>query len=470
LNPSPQIAQKARPKKAGLFNVVNTESGEILERRRPEIMRLSSARFCNKESGQPVSLGNWSRVQFQGDGSIIFTLESERPELSEEIKDKRLQNLEKVGQYNGFLSRNTKSRVKKMLSNWMQAIKSNHQNQNTTIPGLKKVEPTFLTLTLSDDQRHDDNHIKRRYLGRFIQELKRKHGLKNYFWRAESQNINATNNGRIHFHLILDIYIEKEIVRSLWNEIQRDYVLSYLERTKNTRPPASTYIEQPKNFEGIVDYCLKYILKSSPEIDEKGNKTDQSDTFKQKYRKIEGRIWGASDELKALDKGFTIDQTEKTKFKTIIKELYNIDKDDVFAVHGPKFMYIKLSANSINKLPILQNCIYLKGLQHFKQLYNKEYAEKFKQIQQKNIDLDTQKRQELREQLLEIEKKRRFRNKKIRFSTVENLQNAPPNREIQKFSANAASNTTASENFKALLHANDESGRNWAKFQPGTPF
>lgn len=458
----PETIYKSKPETKPAF-LLDKETGEVLEpgRIKSGIMRLSTARFYNKQLSQPVSLGNWSRLKVYGNGTMVFTLESERQDKDPLEVDKRNQNLITSGEYNGFMSRNTKSQIKKMLCNWMQALKSNSQESK----GNPKIKTTFLTLTLSSDQIHTDNEIKRNYLNRFIIELKRKFGVQNYFWRAESQNKNEKNNGRIHFHLIIDNYIDKTAVRELWNKIQSDYVDRYFEKTGKTKAPPSTYIEFPKSLEGLVDYAIKYSLKETPQLSEKGNKTKQTNTFKNEYRKIEGRIWGCSDQLRQIKDSLEFNATEKEEFKTAVKEIYLIDNKEVYTVIGCKFMYLKLNSESLKKLSFIQNKLFLKGKEHFERLYNIEKLALFEENQIKNLDLNEQKRQLLRLNLLEIEKNRRLRNKKHNFKS-EALPNIPPDNKIKEPETNTTSSNSANSHFhtiyKALFNQEPDYGENFA--------
>lgn len=116
----------------------------------------------------------------------------------------------------------------------------------------------FLTLTLSAEQQHSDQIIKAKVLDPFLQELREKHGLKNYLWRAEAQA-----NGNIHFHLITDIFIHLEQLRDLWNNMQNR--LGYIDRFAEKhghRNPNSTDVHSVKNISNVAAYLSKYCCKN----------------------------------------------------------------------------------------------------------------------------------------------------------------------------------------------------------------
>ena len=163
----------------------------------------------------------------------------------------------------------------------------------------------FITLTLSSEQIHSDNEIKSLILQPFLDELRKKRKVINYFWRAEKQE-----NGAIHFHIITDRFIWWNDLRNMWNFYQQK--LGYVTRYRDNqmlwhkegftpRPeladswpvvkqrkawqvgvrtgwhsPNSTDVHGLSKVGNVRSYLLKYI-----------EKTEQS-------QNIEGRLWGCS--------------------------------------------------------------------------------------------------------------------------------------------------------------------------------
>lgn len=127
---------------------------------------------------------------------------------------KSLSNLVKgaKGEYNGWMSPATARKCKKMINCFL--ILGKYGGRYT-----KGNVPTFCTLTLPSDQIHDDKFIKKDIFNdRFMKAIKRKFGVKHYFWRAEPQR-----NGRIHFHVIFDTKIPWQSIRGNWNHIISKY-------------------------------------------------------------------------------------------------------------------------------------------------------------------------------------------------------------------------------------------------------
>ncbi len=224
-----------------------------------------------------------------------------------------LLNLEKgkAGLYNGYLSPNTARKIKRLLGCWLLALE---ENIKRAPDATNRFFPTFVTLTLPAEQMHSDNEIKRKMLDPFILEIKKKFGVKHYFWRAEDQK-----NGNIHFHLICDRWMSWKALRAVWNNIlsRHGYIEKYRaaqlahhadgftvrkemlktwpaakqkaafdEGTRNNwSDPNTSDVHKINKLTSITAYVVKYVCK----------KSDPS-----KGRKIEGRIWGCSDELREL--------------------------------------------------------------------------------------------------------------------------------------------------------------------------
>lgn len=166
-------------------------------------------------------------------------------------------------------------RIKKVARNWSLVLRYALNNKQRYL----KIKPqfVFITLTLASQQKHTDQVIKRQCFQPFLADVAKACKCEiNYIWRAEAQE-----NGNIHFHVLIDRYVDKHWVTSTWNRLQDR--IGYVERSTVTNPP-STRIEVVNDPENVADYCAKYMCKS------KGN-----------YRGIAGRLWGCSNGLKELD-------------------------------------------------------------------------------------------------------------------------------------------------------------------------
>ncbi len=125
-----------------------------------------------------------------------------------------------AGEFNGYMSDATSRYVKRITENWLTAIELNTKNDfEKKQVGRDDVFVTFVTLTLPCKQVHHDNKIKNECLDPFIEWLratdeKKGWNVKGYLWRAESQK-----NGDIHFHVIVDRWINHDALRRKWNQI-----------------------------------------------------------------------------------------------------------------------------------------------------------------------------------------------------------------------------------------------------------
>jgi hypothetical protein len=305
-----------------------------------EALSLANVRDSNK----PIEHFDFVRVN----PDRSFTFYNARPREQNENSQKNLD--EKRNQFNGYMSRATASRIKKMLHQWLGAMKIGLDHAQKTFGNKRRAVyyPRFLTLTIPDKQKETDQEFKRKYLERFIQELKRQCGVKYYFWKAEPQQ-----NGNIHFHFIIDRYIDKHQVQKLWCHIIDPYVKAWQKKIgDSSRLPPATKIEKIRSFKKLGEYAVKYCLKD--------NKEDQ--------RGIKGRIWGASRALKNL-KGFEIyhDEVQRAQIQFELDQVQHYKLE--YHSGDDYYTHIVLSAAAWKHMHVTR----LKLTNHFKDMYQKLY-------------------------------------------------------------------------------------------------
>lgn len=176
---------------------------------------------------------------------------------------------------------------------------------------------SFITLTLASQQIHSDNDIKKLLLNQLLIELHKHYKVNQYVWKAEKQA-----NGNIHFHILIDKYVDWSELRDMWNRIQNKlgYVDRYRDRMRKffaqgfkVRPellhkwsykdqlnaynkgqatswnsPNSTDIHSVKSIKHLSNYVIKYMCKSS------------------QNQGLKGRLWGCSTNLSNI-KGASLD-------------------------------------------------------------------------------------------------------------------------------------------------------------------
>jgi len=243
-----------------------------------------------------------------------------------------IQNQEVKGIYNGHMSKATRKRVTKFLDTWIQSLVF-HNSQVRKRD--RKHNLVFFTLTLSSKQIHSDNEIKRKIFNPFIDYCKRKDVFENYFWKAEKQK-----NGNIHFHLIIDKYLDLGKIKKLWNTFQNrlGYLDSYQKQQKkkykngyfhdtsqkqynrktkskevvphsiqlkryqkgtksNWSSPNSIDLRKLDHQKNIINYLLKYLVKG---IKQYKDESQEQFEKRKEVEHVQGRIWGCSDEIKKI--------------------------------------------------------------------------------------------------------------------------------------------------------------------------
>lgn len=210
---------------------------------------------------------------------------------------------------NYIFSESAKKRMRKYIDIFSYTIKNN-----------ENFELSFITLTISSEQKKDVNYEL--LLKEWITKTQRLYGKYNYIWKLEYQA-----NKNIHYHLMVDRNMDWRIIRGIWNKTQKIHVDDYQKKMKmkykngfyfdenmldkngnivseeiqlkryekgkkaNWRNPNSTDIEiinkEEKN--SINSYINKYINKTEEE--DKQNEFD-------KNKRI--RYWGKSESIEKL--------------------------------------------------------------------------------------------------------------------------------------------------------------------------
>ncbi|MDR6564931.1 MULTISPECIES: hypothetical protein [unclassified Arcicella] len=174
------------------------------------------------------------------------------------------------GEFNGYMSANTSRYVKRIVENWLTSIELNNDLKNKDYRNKPYV--TFVTLTLPSKQVHHDNYLKNQLLDPMIEWLrdsqertKRKGaGVDAYLWRAESQK-----NGNLHFHLIVDRWIDQDKLRQKWNQIleRLQYISMYRMTQKYIYRKGFVFREEQaeKQTEALM-YVVQNAIKDQKKI------------------------------------------------------------------------------------------------------------------------------------------------------------------------------------------------------------
>jgi len=225
---------------------------------------------------------------------------------------------------------------------------------------------SFVTLTLPAKQVHSDIEIKKLCLNQFLVELRKYYNVNNYLWKAELQQ-----NKNIHFHLILDQYVDFQALRRRWNRIleKLGYISAYRDKFKNMNltqyhemrnqkascsfekskaafaagkqsnwsNPNSVDVRSVLNKRNLAGYLGKYISKnvSSDEVDENT-----------KFRQLSfGRSWFRSYSLSSLK---YVNKYLACEMQELIKYLRS-KKDVVLEITHDFFTAFYFSAEKLDK-------------------------------------------------------------------------------------------------------------------------
>jgi hypothetical protein len=129
--------------------------------------------------------------------------------------------------------------------------------------------------------------------------MKDNYDIRTYYWVAEAQK-----NENIHFHVLLDRFIEMEWVRKYWNG--RLELLGYIDEFEKVHGHRKAPTEQVATIKQLANssrYVTKYVTK-----------TDE-------HRGLQGRLHGISDLLRGFS-AFKTDDTERVEYaaKRAVKE------------------------------------------------------------------------------------------------------------------------------------------------------
>lgn len=153
----------------------------------------------------------------------------------------------------------------------------------------------FLTLTLPGVATADHKAIKRKVLDPFFTYSRNVLGLRDYVWTAELQD-----RGEIHFHVLVNQFLDKGRIRKAWNEAcARSGIVAMSEA--NQQP--STEIEGVKSYNGSKAYAAKYLGKAL------------------KSGAIIGRIWSGSHSVTGFGSITTNEVDDTPTMEAITAEL-----------------------------------------------------------------------------------------------------------------------------------------------------
>jgi hypothetical protein len=150
-------------------------------------------------------------------------------------------------------------------------------------------KPVFCTLTVPQ-QNISDADVKKHCLDRWLDNLKKNHDVKMYVWRAEAQLRDA-----IHFHLVLDRFLDESKARKTWYNLLREN--NCLNSGQLLHESSQIVrLNMVENIDTLKFELSGYFAAKESEDDPKRLKYKHNKEIT--VRKIEGNQWGYSDCLK----------------------------------------------------------------------------------------------------------------------------------------------------------------------------
>lgn len=237
--------------------------------------------------------------------------------------------------YQGNISKKTMSKTSATIRAWLNVI-----DEGNKVRKEKKLQIVMITLTLSSKQDYEnkesDKFIKAKLLEPFLKWLRSDFDIVHYFWRAEPQG-----NGNIHFHILIDRYVNKYKIRDKWNYLQNKHGLlrDYKRKYKKDNPP-STDVRWFDGNAKSINYICEYLTKNEGRRKIQGLQMRFSNSVSK--LKIMPAIVEKSiqtDLLNNLEKHADWQHYDEYfmifKFKTDANELFNFDS----LFHEPRLYY-----------------------------------------------------------------------------------------------------------------------------------
>ena len=239
---------------------------------------------------------------------------------SDEVRKKQSFKVEKRKKLvSGHISKKSKSNLSNCF-HWLRAI-SNKKDVYSKAENLHfTFRLSFITLTLPSVQLHSDEYIKSHCLAPLLKWLERTWYCNSVIWKAEVQN-----NGNLHFHITTNKFVHWKSVRSKWNMIMSNHgYCKVFQDGSNDKGDAATQVKAVIKDKDIEKYISSYMSKKDTmkrmwndkskkyqfiisDVCELNNHyylkenyrvIECSDgTMREYKRKVQGRLWGASQHL-----------------------------------------------------------------------------------------------------------------------------------------------------------------------------
>jgi hypothetical protein len=246
-------------------------------------------------------------LQVRPYGLLVY----QHKEFSKSWDNTRTYDRKEVIGYTGVLTPYSKKKLKRSIG-LMVASAKEKEAPNFKTGKTFKFKVNFITFTLPANQGDIPDKTIKRCLDNWVKRAKRKHNLNSYVWRAERQK-----NGSLHFHMITDCWIHYRKIRDDWNDcLYETGLISKFKEKHGHSSPNSTDVHAIWRIKNLTSYFVKYMSKSHKEGD----------------KKIEGKVWDCSKNLKTRENCHTF-------FQGMAEENFNYlaAKEDIDRIDDPLF-------------------------------------------------------------------------------------------------------------------------------------
>ena len=227
--------------------------------------------------------------------------------------------------YSGKVTDGSRKRIQKAIDILVQKSPS----RMTYNPISGKTFPfrlNFVTLTLSCSRFIDGDEGYTKMMKPFLRK-QRKHGNFSYVWKAEFQSDKdyhghkKANGGQLHYHIATNTFLPWTDIRRDWNRLQHKagYLKAYGLKHKHY-DPNSIDVHAVYQVNDLAAYLGKYMSKSGA-------------------RKLNGKIWDCSTDLKRKRFSFIPTDSQYIKISQAVKagsiKQINLEHCTLFKMRDP---------------------------------------------------------------------------------------------------------------------------------------
>lgn len=253
-------------------------------------------------------------LQFRNDTILSYTSTEWEAQEKRPWQDKLTLNLGKyidgswqseAQTYSGELRPGAKKRLTRCVELMLMATKKTwiyNKYKKKHFP----FQVGFLTLTIYSPERNiTGKESHKAVLEPFLLWLRRKHGVKMYLWKAELQE-----RGQVHYHLLLDTWIDKLDIQDEWNRLQVN--AGYLDMAAYQKKFGHDYVPstkihalyKKKNVTGYIKKVVAVEMKNRKaavmaELGYSGGVTPEMAKTIQNRLSVHGKVWDCSINLKS---------------------------------------------------------------------------------------------------------------------------------------------------------------------------